>query len=427
MIALRKMQIERSILLLLFLLLFASPYALAQPGNGKTSTPATPRLEELREKGSEAVFNLDYEAARQTFKETARLFPDDPTGSQMLASILWLETLNKSRLQQAAIYSSQSFFDANTEDKPEPHVIQEFRDLTRQATQLARVRLQRNPRDPQTLYTLGAIDSLRAAFDGTIEHRFLAALREGSSGVDRDRDVIKLDPNFHDAELTIGLYDYIVGNLSLPGKLMASIAGVRGSKKRGIQTLERVSKEGYWERDYARLLLMVLYKREKRFPESLVLSRELQAKYPRNYLFRLETADTLISQAAGERQPNRMAAGDALEKEALSTLDSLLRERSSPSVPARALGLIHFRYGEALLLLGQPESAARQFLAVTTAGGAEAGLVTRAHLRAGQSLDLAGRRNEALGEYRIVVTRPNTYDSLEQARRGLKEPYKQTK
>ena len=426
MIHLRKMQIERSTLLLLFLLLFDSPYALAQPGNGKTSTPATPRLEELREKGSEAVFNLDYEAARQTFKETARLFPDDPTGSQMLASTLWLETLNKSRLLQAAIYSSQSF-DANTEDKPEPHVIREFRDLTRQATQLARVRWQRNPRDPQTLYTLGAIDSLRASFDATIEHRFLAALREGSSGVDRDRDVIKLDPNFHDAELTIGLYDYIVGNLSLPVKLMASIAGVRGSKKRGIQTLERVSKEGYWERDYARLLLMVLYKREKRFPESLVLSRELQEKYPRNYLFKLETTDTLVSQAAGERQANRMAAGDALEKEALSTLDSLLRERSSSSVPARALGLIHFRYGEALLLLGQPESAARQFLAVTTAGDAEAGLVTRAHLRTGQSLDLAGKRNEALGEYRIVVTRPNTYDSLEQARRGLKEPYKKTK
>jgi len=426
MIALRKMQIERSTLLLLFLLLFASAYALAQLGNGKTSTPATPRLEELREKGSEAVFNLDYEAARQTFKEMARLFPDDPTGSQMLASTLWLETLNKSRLQQAAIYSSQSF-DANTEDKPEPHVIQEFRDLTRQATQLARARWQRNPPDPQTLYTLGAIDSLRASFDATIEHRFLAALREGSSAVDRDREVIKLDPNFHDAELTIGLYDYIVGTLPLPAKLVASIAGVRGSKKRGIQTLERVAKEGHWERDDARLLLMALYKREKRFPESLVLSRELQEKYPRNYLFRLETADTLVSQAAAERQANRMAAADALEKEALSTFDSLLRERSASGANARALDQIHFRYGETLLLLGQPERAVQQFLAAAKVGGAETVLFTRAHLRAGQSLDLAGKRNEALSEYRIVVTRPNTYNSLEQARRGLKEPYKQTK
>jgi hypothetical protein len=122
-----------------------------------------------------------------------------------------------------------------------------------------------------------------------------------------------------------------------------------------------------------------------------------------------------------------MAAADALEKEALSTFDSLLGERSASGVNARALDLIHFRYGETLLLLGQPERAVQQFLAAAKVGGAETVLVTRAHLRAGQSLDLAGKRIEALGEYRIVVTRPNTYNSLEQARRGLKEPYKQTK
>jgi hypothetical protein len=423
MIALRKMQVKRSTLPLFFLVLLAPGYAPAQSENSKTSPSAAPRFEELREKGSEALFNLDYERARQTFKEMVRLFQDDPTGPQMLAWTLWLETLNKSRLQQAAIYSSQSF-DANTEDKPDPRVIQEFRDLTRQATQLAKARLQRNPRDPRTLYTMGTVETLRASFAITAEGRYLAALRDGSSGVDRHREVIKLDPNFHDAELTIGLFDYIVGTLPLPAKLVASLAGVRGSKKRGIQTLERVAKEGYWERDYARLLLMGLYKHEKRFPESLVLSRELQDKYPRNYLFRLETADTFVSQAAGERQANRMAAADSLEKEALSAFDSLLRKRSASDAPARALDLIHFRYGEALLLWGQPERAAQQFLAATTVGGAEAGLVTRAHLRAGQSLDLAGKRNEALAEYRIVVTRPNTRDSLEQARRGLKEPYK---
>jgi len=407
---------------LLIILWLAMPgYALAQSQNANTRTPATPQLEELRAKGSEAVFNLDYEGARQTFKQMARLFPDDPTGSQMLAFTLWLETLNRSRLQQAAIYSSQSF-DADTEDKPDQHVIQEFRDLTRQATQLARARWQRNPRDPQTLYALGAVESLRASFEVTVERRFVAALRDGSSGVNRHRDVINLDPNFHDAELTIGLYDYVIGTLPLAAKLVASMAGARGSKRRGIQTLERVAKEGHWERDYARLLLMVVYKREKRFPESLALSRELQEKYPRNYLFRLETADTLVSQAAGERQANRIAAADALEKDALNTFDSLLRERSLPGNP-----VIHFRYGETLLLLGQPERAARQFLAATTVGGAETGLVTRAHLRAGQSLDLAGKRNEAVGEYRIVLTRPNSHDSLEQARRGLKEPYKQTK
>ena len=421
------MSSKRATLLLLFLFLPAlSGSALAQSGKGKTSPPATARLEELRAKGSEALFNLDYDSARQIFKEMTRLFPDDPTGLQMQASTGWLETLNKSRLLQAAIYSTQSFY-TGTEDKPDPRVVQDFRELTRQATQLAKARLQRNPRDPETLYTLGAIETLKASFAATIERRFIAALRDGSSGVDRHREVIKLDPNFHDAELSIGLYDYIVGTLPLGAKLVASIIGVRGSKKRGIETLERVAKEAHWERDDARVLLIGLYKREKRFPEALAMSRELQERYPRNYLFRLETADTLISQAVTERQANRIKEAAALETEAAGAFDLLLGARPASGSPARALDLIHFRYGEALLLLGQPEHAAKEFLAATKVNGAEPGLATRAHLRAAQTLDLAGKRNEALTEYRIVLSRPNIYDSFEQARRGLKEPYKQTK
>jgi hypothetical protein len=421
------MRLRRTTIFFLFLIPLIASGAQAQLREDKTATAATPRLEELRAKGSEALFNLDYEGARQTFKEAARLFPDDPTGPQMLATTLWLETLNKSRLLQAAIYSTQSSFYSKTEDKPDPHVAQEFRDLTRQATQLAKARLKLNPRDPQMLYLLGATETLKATFAATLERRFIAALREGSSGVDRHREVLKLDPNFHDAELSIGMYDYVVGTLPLAVKLLASLTGARGSKKRGLQTLERVTKEGHWTRDDARVLLIGLYKREKHYPEALVMSRELQVKYPRNYLFMLETADSLILQASIERQAKRNVEAAAMESEALSTFDELLRERSASGAPSRALDLIHFRYGEAFILLGQPDRAAKEFLAATTVNGAEPGLVTRAHLRAAQSLDLAGKRNEALAEYRIAASRPNIYDSLEQARRGLKEPYKQAK
>jgi tetratricopeptide (TPR) repeat protein len=419
------MQTKYSTLLLLFLLsAFPFASALAQPGDRQKGTAAvSPRIEELQKKGSEAIFNLDYDVARQRFKEMGRLYPDDPTGPQMLATTLWLETLNQARRLQAAIYSTQSFY-AGTEDKPDPRVVQDFRDLTRQAMQLAEARLRRNPRDPQTLYVRGATESLRAAFAATVERRFIAALSSGSSGVETQRDVLKLDPNFHDAELTIGMYDYIVGTLPLPVRMLASIAGAHGSKKRGIQTLERVAKEGQWTRDDAKVLLIAIYKREKRFPEALTLSRELQEKYPRNYLFRLETADSLASQAAIERLAGKSKEADAMESEALSAFEMMLHERSTAGAAPRALDLIHFRYGEALLLMGQPERAAREFLTATTVKGADAGTVSRAHLRAAQAFDLAGMRSEALAEYRVVLSRPNVYDSYDQARRGQKEPYR---
>jgi len=415
-----------SVLPLLFLLsMIAFVSAPAQSGNGRIGmTAVTPRLDDLQEKGSEALFNLDYEVARQRFKEMARLYPDDPTGPHMLATTLWLETLNQARRLQAAIYSTQSFY-AKTEDKPDPRVVQDFRDLTRQATQLAAARLRRNPRDPQTLYMLGATESLKASFAATVERRFMAALRSGSSGVEMQRDVIKLDPSLHDAELSIGMYDYIVGTLPLPVRMLASIAGARGSKKRGIQTLERVAKEGQWTHEDAKVLLIAIYKKEKRFPEALALSRELQGKYPHNYLFGLETADTLVSQAALERQASKTKEAQTMENEALGTFETMLHERAAAGAAPRALDLIHFRYGEAFLLMGQPQSAAGEFLAATTVRGADAGTVSRAHLRAAQSFDVAGKRSEALAEYRVVLSRPNVYDSYDEARRGQKQPYKE--
>jgi len=181
----RPMQAKYSTLILLFLLSsFPLVSALAQSGDDKKGTAAvSPRLELLQEQGSEAIFNLDYDVARQRFKEMGRLYPDDPTAPEMLATTLWLETLNEARRLQSAIYSTQSFY-AGAEDKPDPSIVRDFRDLTRQATQLAKARLQRNPRDPQTLYVLGATESLRAAFAATVERRFMAALRSGSVSID---------------------------------------------------------------------------------------------------------------------------------------------------------------------------------------------------------------------------------------------------
>ena len=406
----------------LLLLLYTSVGAVAQPGKPSATTPSEVQVEELRAKGSEALFNLDYEAARQIFKELARSSPQDPIGPQMQALTVWLQVLNNSRVRQGAIYSTQSF-DARSEDRPDPRVIQDFRDLTRQATQLARSRLQTNPRDPQALYTLGLVETARAGFSLTVDGRSLGSLRDASSAVDKHREVIKLDPNFHDAEFTIGMHDYLVANLALPVRLVANLSGARGSKKRGILRLERVAKEGQWERDNAKVLLITFYKREKRLAEALALSRELQEKYRRNYLFKLESADTLTWQAVAERQANRLAVAQTLEREALGMFDSLILEYSSVGRAPR-LDTIHFRYGEALLLLGRPERAAQQFLAATAATGADVRLITRSHLRRAQSLDLAGERSEALTSYRLVITRPDTADLHEQARRGLKEPYK---
>lgn len=396
-------------------------------GQEKATTPTvateSSQLEALRRSGVEALYNLDYEKARRDFSEIARLYPDNPAGPQLLAARVWLKTLYESRRLQTSLYSSESFY-SKGDDKVDPKIIAEFRNLTRDAKRLAEARLKKDPKDIEALYFLGATAGLKASFEEAVERRHFAALRDGSESVDRHRDVLKLDPKYIDAELTIGMYDYVVGSLPLPVRLLAGVAGARGSRKRGLATLERVAKDGSWSQDDAKSLLILLYRREKRFADVLTLARELSAKYPRNYLYRLETADALVAQAALERKARNVAAAVKAEEEAFTTFEDLLRDRNVRDTASRALDLIHFKYGEALLTAGHGDRAAREFLATTKVERAEPALVTMAHLYAARAFDLAGKRDDALAHYRHVLSRPDIYDAHDGAKKGLREPFR---
>src|SRR5256886_5055635 len=407
-------------------------FVLAVPAAVKGQTSPTPwlteieraKFETLRVSGSEALFNLDYETARKNFKEIAQSFPNYPAGSQFLADTVWAETLYQTRRLQSSLYGSDDSFYSASDDKVDPHIVDQFRTFTRQARLLTEARLKQFPKDTEALYFMGAIEGLKASFEEAVERRHFAALKDGSDAVDKHREVIKLDPAYRDAELTIGLYDYPVGALALPVKIAAGMFGFHGSKKRGLATLERVAKEGRWVDGEAKTLLIVLYTREKRFAEAATFARELAAKYPRNYLYRLEAADALVSQAALDRQSNQTSGSSAAEAEAFATFESLLKDKSVRETAAREFDLIHFKYGEALMTAGQYDHAAKEFLASAESSGAQQGMATMAHLYAAKALDLAGKRNDALAQYRVVLTRPNVYDAHDQAQSGLKEAFK---
>ena len=376
------------------------------------------RFEELRRDGLDALYNIDYDKAQRDFKEIVQLYPNHPGGYQLLAARLWIKTLYESRRLQSSLYSSESFY-ANGDDKVDPKIVTEFRNLTREAKRLAEARLKQDPKNIEALDFLANTEGLKASFEEAVERRHFAALRDGNDAVDHHREVLKLDPRYVDAQITIGLYEYVVGSLPLPVKVIAGATGYRGSKKRGLAMLEQVAREGHWAQDDAKTVLVLLYTREKRFEDVLKLTRELSAKYPRNYLLRLETADALVSLAEVKRKNKDVAGAVQAEKEAFATFDELVRDRNVRDTAARALDLIHFKYGEVLLTAGYNDRAAKEFLAATKVDRAEAGLVTMAHLYAGRSYDEAGKREEALAQYKEVLARPNVYDAHEEAKKAI--------
>jgi hypothetical protein len=394
-----------------------------QPGNTWVSDAERGHLEQLRESGCEALYNLDYGKARADFSELARLFPQHPAGPQYLASALMFETLYKSRRLQTSLHSTKSFY-SKSDDKTDPEVVKQFWTLIDEAQSLAVARRKQYPKDTEAIYYLGNVAALKATFEETVERRHSAALADGCEAVELHRHVIKLDRTYIDAELTIGMYDYIVGALPLPVKLVAGFFGAYGSKKRGLATVERVAKEGKGARDQARTLLVILYTREKRYVEAAEQARQLAAKYPRNYLYRLEAANALVLQATTAGKAKHAPVDEAAAGEAYAIYEALLSDKEVSGTAARLTDLIHFKYGEALLKTGRTEKAAAEFLAAAKAAGADEGLATMAHLYAARSLDACDKRPEAVAQYHVVLSRPDVYDAHDEARKGLREPYK---
>ena len=400
-------------------LLLPAP-ALSQSVANAETQPATagaalsPESIELQRAGNAALYNIDYAGARAKFEELRRRLPQHPAGDLYLATTIWLEHLNRSRRLQTSLYQDDSSFFAGAEkakeetegDAVDAAVDRAFRERMAQAKAKALALVNRDKKDPDALYYLGAVYGVMAGYEASTARKFFAAMRNGSRSVDYHQRVVKLRPDYYDAYLSIGMYDYIVGNLPFALKAIAALGGIHGSKSRGIRELQQVVDKGVHAADDARIMLIAIYQNERRPDDALALLQHLSAKYPRSYLLKLETASMLV-------QLNRSA-------EAYAVFDELVKDARAAS----ALDLIHYQYAEALAKNNDYDRAIDHFIAVTRAKGADQNLATVALLRAGQVYDISGKRSEAVAQYQAVLGRPNIYDTREQAERGIKRPFR---
>jgi hypothetical protein len=380
-----------------------------------SSAALSPEVIRLRREGNEALYNMDYATARAKFEEIKKRSPHHPAGDLYIATVIWIEHLNKSRRLQTNLYRDESSFYAgadkanedNEGDAVDQSIDRAFRDRMAQAKTKALALVARNKNDADAQYFLGAYYGVMAGYEASTARKFFAAMRNGSRGVDAHEKVLKLRPDYYDAYLSVGLYDYIVGGLPFAYKAIAALIGVRGNKQRGINRLETIVKHETATADDARVFLLAIYQNEKRYEDALAIARNLSAKYPRSYLLKLETAYALVLLKRAD--------------EAYAVFEELLKDPAATSV----VDLAHYQYAEALALNKEHQRAAEQFLEVPKSKGADENLATLALLRAAQMHDLAGRRNEALAQYKAVLARPNVYDTREQAAKGLKQPFKE--
>jgi hypothetical protein len=384
----------------------------AQPGSDPYLGAALPPdVMELRRAGGEAMYNIDYKTAVEKFEEVRRLMPQHPAGDLYLATAIWLKHLNKNRRLQTGLYRSGSNFYAGagkeeTEgDAVDPAVDKAFRERMAQAKSKAMALVAKNRNDPDALYFLGAYYGVMAGYEATTARKFFSAMRNGSRCVDAHEKVLKLKPDYYDAYLSVGAYDYIMGSLPFGYKALTTMAGFRGNKKRGIARLQTIVEKNAATADDARVLLLAIYRNEKRDEDALGVLDQLSAKYPKSYLLKLEKASTLMTL-------NRTV-------DAFAIFESLLNDPGAGG----ALDLIHYQYAEALARNKDYQRAAEHFVVVPQIQGCDANLATVSLLQAAQMYDLAGSRNEAITQYKAVLNRPNVYDTKQQAEKGLNKPF----
>jgi tetratricopeptide (TPR) repeat protein len=383
-------------------------------GNDSVGGGALPSdIMQLRREGHEALYNLDHATAVEKFEEIRKRLPHHPAGDLYLATAIWLKHLSKTRRLQTSLYSSESNFYAGagaSKEEAEGDAIdmgvdRAFRERMAQAKTKALALVAKNKNDADALYFLGSYYGVMAGYEASTARKFFSAMRNGSRCVDAHEKVLKLKPDYYDAYLSIGVYDYIVGNLPFSYKFLASMVGVRGNKKRGIARLQTIIEKDAATADDARILLVAIFRNEKRYDEALSLLEQLSSKYPNGYLLKLETASTLVTL-------NRSA-------DAYAVFESLLKDPSATP----ALDLINYQYAEALARNKEYKRAAVAFIAANQVQGGDANLATISRLRAAQMYDLAGERQEAIAQYNAVLSSPNVYDTKQQAEKGLNKPF----
>jgi len=371
----------------------------------------SPAFMQAAEKGFAEIYNLDYDQANKTFSDLRARYPEHPAPPLYLATVTWLSELFGRNELDLDRFIAPAYFTQPTTRKMPAEARKLFFDNVQTSQNLAEAILKKNPKNHDARYFVGSSHGVLGAFSITIDRSYSDAFSHGKKAYKYHDAIIEENPNYFDAYMSVGLYEYIVDNLPWYIKWVAVIVGYRGSQERGFDYLGRAASKGQYAADDAAVLQMVLFVRENRYADALKNVSSLHSKYPRNYILHLNKAQIL--EKLGRRSE---AAGEY--RKVLSQADAKAPNYGKIPMPG-------FRLDAArkLLSLGDGGGALTQFEKLLADKSAQRQKVI-CHLGAGQAMDLLGRRKEATAHYEEVLRLPDMEDSHDRARDYLKRPYR---
>jgi hypothetical protein len=236
------------------------------------------------------MYNLDFDAAHQTFVAWERAHPDDPLGPVSNAAAYLFAEFDRMHILESEFFVDNAKFEHRKSFTPDAHLRDAFENELQRGEKAADRALERSPGDHSAIFAKVMVGGLRGDYLALIEKRNLAALSIIKSSRALAEKLLSQDPSYYDAYLAIGVENYLLSVNPAPVRWILRLTGAHTDKEEGLAKLRLTAQRGRYLAPYARLLLAVAALRDHDRTEARSLLTGLADEFPRNPLYRRELA-----------------------------------------------------------------------------------------------------------------------------------------
>lgn len=358
----------------------------------------------------EKFYNLDYDGALRLFDDVSNTHPQEPMAWDYILMATIFRELYLQDLLDTTYYAHDSFLSSKRDVPVAPQVRARIESLTSKVVSMCDQRIKQNPADKNAYFARGYAKGMHAVFITLADHSFASAAHQGLQARNDSEQVLKIDPQYADAKMAIGLQQFAVAALPRFLRIMAGIIGVSGSKEQGLNLLRDAGAHGVVTSVESRTALSLFLRHDARYPEALAVQRGLAEQYPHDYLFRLEVANLMKDGGQG------MVA--VYEYEAVLADAAKKGYFVDPRLQMAYFGLADTQRGQNMV-----KEAAANYLLAAQQPNCSDWLRKRAHLNAGEMFDLLHDRGQAVKMYQMAAASGGDQSQADAARRYLKTPF----
>jgi hypothetical protein len=236
------------------------------------------------------LYNFDFPGTHAILNRQIAENPSDSLAYGMRASAYLFTELDRLSILEAEFLGDDDRIIDKKKGRPDPNLKKALMDALETARRLAVAKLEREPRNTDALFTLCLVSGVQTDYAALVEKRQFFSLVYAKQSQKYAVRLLKENPKFYDAYLTAGVSEYLLGSMPFFLRWFIHFEQVQGNKAKAIENLELVGRSGVYLRPFAKILLAIIFMREKQPQKSEALLKEYSLEFPENRLVRHELA-----------------------------------------------------------------------------------------------------------------------------------------